>query len=466
MQRTYLTAAAVLVGGLVGWPSGALAQDAPLVFRVPVTGVVEMGLAPFIERAIREAESAGVGVVVLDIDTPGGRVDSAERIADAISDSGVPVYAFVNRRAFSAGALIALATRGIYMRPGSVLGAVTPVDGSGTKASEKIVSAMRSEMRALAEARGLDPAIAEAMVDESLAVPNVVDAGRLLTLTTEEAVRVGYASETDNFSSLLDALGFAGAEVTDFNVNWAERFVRFFSNPVVAPFLLSLGFLGLIIEIKTATFGLAGLAGALSLSLFFGSHLILGLAGWEDLLLVGAGVLFVAAEVLLIPGFGLFGVLGIAGIAAGIYMSLLGSLPSAQDFSRAGSVLITTLVLLLVTGWALLRHLPKSKRMFRSGIFLGTRTDRAIGYESAEKRSDLIGAEGVAATDLRPSGVGIFRDERVDIVSQSEWIEEGTPVRVVSAEGYRQVVRPIGISGEKSAAKDSSDQDPSEVADV
>ena len=333
------------------------------------------------------------------------------------------------------------------MRPGSVLGAVTPVDGSGTKASEKIVSAMRSEMRALAEAHGLDPAIAEAMVDESLAVPNVVDAGRLLTLTTEEAVRIGYASETENFSSLLDDLGFASAEVTDFGVNWAERFVRFFSNPVVAPFLLSLGFLGLIIEVKTATFGLAGLAGALSLSLFFGSHLILGLAGWEDLLLVGAGVLFVAAEVLLIPGFGLFGVLGIAGIAGGIYMSLLGSLPSAQDFSRAGSVLITTLVLLLVTGWALLRHLPKSKRMFQSGIFLGTRTDRAIGYESAEKRSDLIGAEGVAATDLRPSGVGIFRDERVDIVSQSEWIEEGTPVRVVSAEGYRQVVRPIRNDG-------------------
>ena len=477
MQRTYLTAAAVLVGGLVGWPQGALAQDAPVVFRVPVTGVVEMGLAPFIERAIREAESAGVSVVVLDIDTPGGRVDSAERIADAISDSGVPVYAFVNRRAFSAGALIALATRGIYMRPGSVLGAVTPVDGSGTKASEKIVSAMRSEMRALAEAHGLDPAIAEAMVDESLAVPNVVDAGRLLTLTTEEAVRIGYASETENFSSLLDDLGFAGAEVTDFDVNWAERFVRFFSNPVVAPFLLSLGFLGLIIEIKTATFGLTGLAGALSLSLFFGSHLILGLAGWEDLLLVGAGVLFVAAEVLLIPGFGLFGVLGIAGIAGGIYMSLLGSLPSAQDFSRAGSVLITTLVLLLVTGWALLRHLPKSKRMFQSGIFLGTRTDRAIGYESAEKRSDLIGAEGVAATDLRPSGVGIFHDERVDVVSQSEWIEEGTPVRVVSAEGYRLVVRPIRNTGEDTgaadpdggdttSAQDSSDQDPPEAADV
>ncbi len=474
MQRTYLTAAAVLFAGLVSWPSGAHAQDAPLVFRVPVTGTVEMGLAPFIERAIREAESAGVSVVVLDIDTPGGRVDSAERIADAIADSGVPVYAFVNRRAFSAGALIALATRGIYMRPGSVLGAVTPVDGSGTKASEKIVSAMRSEMRALAEAHGLDPAVAEAMVDESLAVPGVVDAGRLLTLTTEEAVRIGYASETEDFTSLLDDLGIAGAEVTDFGVNWAERFVRFFSNPVVAPFLLSLGFLGLIIEIKTATFGLAGLAGALSLSLFFGSHLILGLAGWEDLLLVGAGVLFVAAEVLLIPGFGLFGVLGIAGIAGGIYMSLLGDLPVAENFRTAVTVLTTTLLLLLVTGWALLRHLPKSTRLFQSGIFLGTRTDRAIGYESAERRTDLIGAEGVAATDLRPSGVGLFRDERVDIVSESEWIEEGTPVRVVSAEGYRQVVRPIRNTGEgaggagsdgvdeESVVQESSEQEPSD----
>jgi len=480
MQRTYWTAA-LLVAGLVGWPSGAHAQDAPLVFRVPVTGTVDMGLAPFIERAIREAEGAGVSVVVLDIDTPGGRVDSAERIADAISDSGVPVYAFVNRRAFSAGALIALATQGIYMRPGSVVGAVTPVDGSGTKAPEKIVSAMRSEMRALAEARGLDPAIAEAMVDESLAVPGVVDAGRLLTLTTDEAVRIGYATETEDFATLLDELGVAGAEVTDFGVNWAERFVRFFSNPVVAPFLLSLGFLGIVVEVKTATFGLAGLAGALSLSLFFGSHLILGLAGWEDLLLVGAGALFVAAEVLLIPGFGLFGVLGIAGIAGGIYMSLLGSLPTAADFSQAGSVLSATLVILLVSGWALLRHLPKSTRLFQSGIFLGTRTDRAIGYESSERRTDLVGAEGVAATDLRPSGVGIFDDERVDIVSQSEWIQEGTPVLVVSAEGYRRVVRPIRNKGEDpepatsphpgketqgSSEQEPSDQAPPEVADV
>ena len=336
MTSTFQTIAAVVLGGALTFPATALGQERESVFRVPVTGVVELGLAPFIERAIREAEAAGAEAIVLDIDTPGGRVDAAERIADAIADARVPVYAFVNRRAFSAGALIALATRRVYMRPGSVIGAVTPVDGSGTKASEKIVSAMRSQMRALAEARGLDPQVAEAMVDESIAIPGVIDAGKLLTLTTEEAVGLEYARVTEDFTTLLDDLDLSGAAVHDLEVNWAERLVRFFSHPVVAPFLLSLGFLGLIVEIKTPSVGLAGAAGLLSLSLFFGSHLIIGLAGWEDLLVFGAGVLFFAAEVMIIPGFGFFGLLGLVGMGAGIYMSLLGDCPRRRTSAGRG----------------------------------------------------------------------------------------------------------------------------------
>ena len=449
MSRRIHTVLATLVAVAASLPSMALGQTDGPVFRVPVTGIIELGLAPFIERSIREGEAAGARAIVLDIDTPGGRVDAAERIADAIADAEVPVYAFVNRRAFSAGALISLATRRIYMRPGSVIGAATPVDGAGTKASEKIVSAMRSEMRALAEAHGLDPAVAEAMVDESLAIPDVVEAGKLLTLTTEEAVALGYARGTDDFTSLLGQLNLSGAAVQNLEINWAERLVRFFSHPVVAPFLLSLGFLGLVMEIKTPTVGLAGAAGLLSLSLFFGSHLILGLAGWEDLLVFGGGVLFLAAEVMLIPGFGLFGLLGIVGMGAGVYMSLLGGLPTAADFSRAGGVLTTTLLLILVTAWVFLRRLPKSARLYRSGIFLGARTDKAIGYESAQTRPELVDSEGVAITDLRPSGVGLFDDERIDIVSESEWIESGTPVRIVAAEGYRHVVRALVVDQEQ-----------------
>lgn len=418
------------------------AQEPGLIYRVPVTGIIELGLAPFIERSIRLAEEAGADAVILDIDTPGGRVDAAERIADAIAESKIPVYAFVNRRAFSAGALISLATDRIYMLPGSTIGAATPVDGSGTKASEKIVSAMRSEMRALAEAHGVDPSIAEAMVDESLEVPGVVEVGRLLTLTTDEAVRLGYAIEIDSFESLLVELGQAGAEVTTMEVNWAERLVRFLSHPVVTPFLLSIGFLGLMIEIKTPTLGLAGGAGVLALSLFFGSHLILGLAGWEDLLMVGAGVVFLAVEVLIVPGFGLFGVLGIFGVLGGVYLSLLGSIPTMRDITTAAGILSTSLLLIMVVAWAVLRHLPKSRHLYRSGVFLSAATDAEDGYQSALKRPDLVGIAGVAITDLRPSGVGLFEDERIDIVSESEWIEEGTPIEIVRADGYRHLVRP------------------------
>ena len=420
------------------------AQSPGTVYRVPVTGVVELGLAPYIERSVAEAAAAGMEFVVLDMDTPGGRVDAAERIADAISDSPVPVYTLVNRRAFSAGALIALATRGIYMRPGSVIGAATPVDGSGQKAPEKIVSAMRSEMRALAEAQGLDPNVAAAMVDEDVEIEGVVEAGKLLTLTTDEATAIGYATEVEDLDALLVLLGQENAVVVTSEENWAEHVVRFFSNPVVAPFLLTLGFLGLITEIKTASFGLAGAAGLLSLSLYFGSHMIVGLAGLEDLIIFGVGVALVGVEVFLIPGFGLFGLLGGLGILAGLYLSLLGSLPTSADFTTAALVLSITTIFIVVSAWVMIRTLPGSSRLAKSGIFLLQRTDRATGFESAEPRDDLIGVLGKAITDLRPSGTGLFGQERIDVVSESEWITEGTPIRIISAEGYRHIVRSVG----------------------
>jgi membrane-bound serine protease (ClpP class) len=332
------------------------------------------------------------------------------------------------------------------MRPGSVIGAATPVDGAGETAPEKIVSAMRSEMRALAEARGLDPAIAEAMVDPDIEIEGIDEAGKLLTLTTEEAVRVGYATEVDDMPELLEILDAQGAQVVTSEPNWAEGVVRFFSNPVVAPFLLTLGFLGLITEIKTAGFGLAGVAGLLSLSLFFGSHLIVGLAGWEDIIIFAVGVALLGVEIFLIPGFGLFGVLGVGGMLAGLYLSLVGGLPTSADFTRAGLVLTTTMLLIVVTAWAMIRSLPRSSRFLKSGIILGKGMERAAGYVSATPRRELVGAVGKAITDLRPSGTGLFGDERIDVVSESEWITEGTPIRIVSAEGYRHVVRAVSES--------------------
>ena len=418
-------------------------QNESTVYRVPVTGEIELGLAPYIQRAVKEAAEVGAAALILDIDTPGGRVDAAEIISDALTDSEVPVYSLVNRRAYSAGALIALSTSRIYMRPASVIGAATPVDGTGTKAPEKIVSAMRSQMRALAESNGLEPEVAAAMVDEDIEIDGVVESGKLLTLTTEEAVEIGYAEAIEDLDALLVELGHEGATVVTLELNWAERLVRFFSSSVVSPFLLSLGFLGLLIEIRTPTFGLAGTMGLISLGLFFGSNMIVGLAGLEDVLIVGAGLVLLGIEAFVVPGFGIFGVAGIVAILAGLYMSLLGNIPTMPDFTRAAWVLTSSMLLLIGSAWALIRTLPSSSRLAESGIFLLAKTTSAIGYESAEVRSDLVGKHGTAITDLRPAGTALVGDERIDVVSESEWISAGTPVKILSAEGYRHIVRSV-----------------------
>lgn len=428
-------------------PAGA--QETPVaaepragaVYRIPVTGVVELGLAPFIARSLDEAAAAGASAAVLDIDTPGGRVDAAEQIADAIGDARVPVYAYVNRRALSAGALIALATDGIFMRPGSTLGAATPITGDGEKASEKIVSAMRSEFRALAEAAELDPLVAEAMVDEDVEIPGVVERGKLLTLSTTEAVGLGYATEVEDWDGMLGVLSADGAGVVTTAPNWAERVVRFLTHPLVSPFLLSLGFLGLLIEVKTPAFGLAGLTGLGSLGLFFGSHLIIGLAGWEVLILLAVGAVLLLVEAFVLPGFGVAGVLGMLAIAASIVLSLVGQMPTMGDFMVAMQVLGTSVLIVGLVGWQLLKRLPDDRRAHR--LFLNDSLTRELGYTSSVSRTELVGVEGVAVTDLRPAGTARFGEESVDVVSSGGWVKAGTAVRIVQAEGYRHVVEPI-----------------------
>jgi membrane-bound serine protease (ClpP class) len=299
------------------------------VYRVPVSGVIELGIAPFLERSIREAAEAGAAAIIIDIETPGGRVDAAQRIVKAITNSEIPIYALVNTHAWSAGAMIALAADSIFMTPGSSIGAATPVSGAGEKAPEKIVSAMRGEFRALAERRGLDPRIAEAMVDEEIAIEGVVESGKLLTLTAREAIDLGVAAgEVDDFDGLIAELGIEGSETVVAEINWAEGLVRFLSHPMVAPLLLSIGMLGLIIEIKTPSFGLAGATGILALGAFFGSHLIIGLAGWEEVILLGVWLVDLAFEVFVVPGFGIAGLIAIFSFGAGTFLALLSSLPT------------------------------------------------------------------------------------------------------------------------------------------
>jgi membrane-bound serine protease (ClpP class) len=431
-----LTLAALPVLALAG------RAQAPAVYRIAVTGTIENGLAPYVTRGLKEAEQAKAVAVFLDIDTPGGRIDAAERIADAVRASRVPVYAYVNPRAYSAGALIAIASNGIYMRPGAVIGAATPVDGQGVKASEKMVSAMRAEFRAMAEQRGLDPRLAEAMVDDDVEIPGVVEKGRLLTLSTGEALRLGFAKgQVGEESELLRAIGHPRAQIITVEPNWAEGIVRFLTNPLVAPLLLSLGILGVVAEIKAGVFGIGGVLSIVSLGLFFGSSFILGLAGWEEVLLLGLGVVALAAEVFVIPGFGVAGVTGILAIAASMVLAMVGGHPTSSDVAQALAILGASFFITAAVTYAWLRHLPSSDRF--SGLLLKGAGHRSEGFTSAPSRTELVGRSGVALTDLRPAGAARIADERIDVVTEGEYVPLGSRVELIRSDGYRHVVKRV-----------------------
>ena len=421
------------------------AVQAQQVSRIVITGTIELGLAPYVRRSVREANEADATAIVLDIDTFGGRIDAAQQIVTAVIASEIPVYALVSHNAWSAGAMIALAADSIFMTPGSSIGAATPVSGAGVKASEKVVSAMRGEFRALAERRGLDPRIAQAMVDEDIQIEGVSDSGKLLTLTNREAVELNVAAaEVEGLDDLLKILDLEDATVSTVGINWAETLVRFLSNPIVAPILLSICTLGIILEIKTPSFGVAGMIGLGALGAFFGSHLLVGLAGWEEVILLGVGLIALLVEVFVVPGFGIAGIVSIVCIGTATFLALLGALPTWNEVARASGVMIAAAMIVAVTLGVLLRHLPNSGRL--RGILLRTATDKSLGYVAEPARDDLIGAEGVAVTDLRPSGTVQVGGERLDVVSETGYVAKGASVRLIRAEGYRHVVEPVEIS--------------------
>lgn len=419
---------------------GPAAGQRPVVYRVPVTGTIELGLAPFVRRSLREAERAGARAVVLDVNTLGGRVDAALEIVDAISRAGLPVYAFVDPRAISAGALISVAADSIFLTPDALIGASTVVDAQGQAASEKAQSAMRAQYRALAERHGRDPRIGEAMVDPDIGIPGVVDKGKLLTLTAHEAARVGYGIEVPDFAALLAAVRLPDAEVVTTRPNWAEGLVRFLTHPIVAGILLPLGVLGLMVELRVPGFGLAGGVGLGALALFFGSHLIVGLAGWEDVILLGAGVILLAVEIFVLPGFGVAGILGLVCVGLAVFLALLGDLGTWHDVLRATGTMASTFLVVAAGLYLIVRQLPRGERSL--GILLRAETAKMAGYVSGDVRSDLVGSVGVAVVDLRPSGTALFGEQRVDVVSDGGFVLKGRRVRAIRAEAYRLVVLP------------------------
>ncbi len=430
----------------------AAQTSAPVVYVVPIDGMIDLGLAPFLSRTIGEAKEAGAAAVLLDINTFGGRVDAAVAMRDTLLNSPVRTIAFVNQRAISAGALIALACETIVMTQGGTIGAAAPVLGGASEskpADEKTVSYVRKEFRATAEVRSRPPEFAEAMVDADVEIAGVTAKGKLLTLTTSEALEHKVAEFTAlTVDAALEAAGLPRADVRYARQTWAETFVRFLTNPLVSSLLMTVGFLGLLVEIRTPGFAAPGIIGLLSLGLFFWGHWIVRLAGWEELLLVSLGVVLIALEVFVLPGVTVAGVAGVIALMAGLGMTLVGAGATASIIIGALGRVAMSLLLAMATAFALLRVLPKLS--FGRRLVLATGMDSGIGYVSApEKDHQWLGRTGTALSPLRPAGHAEIDGARVDVVSDGSFIDAGAAIEVTRVDGNRIVVRLLAPQQEK-----------------
>ena len=417
-----------------------------VVYVAPIEGMIDLGLAPFVQRVLDEAVQERAAAVILEINTFGGRVDAAVLIRDALLNARVPTVAFINKRAISAGALISLATEKIIMSGGGTIGAATPVQmgqpgAPAQPVEEKTVSYVRKEFRSTAEARKRPPLVAEAMVDADVEIPGLIQKGKLLTLTTEEALKHKVADfRSDNLESALEQLGLGGAQIRRVAPNWAEDLVRFLTNPIVSSLLMTVGMLGIFLEIRTPGFGLPGALGVSSLALFFWGHWLVQLAGWEELLLVASGIVLLVLEIFVIPGFGFAGVLGIGALIAGLGLSLIGGGATWQFIALAIGQVMISILLAVAASLLFLRVLPRLP--FGRQLILDTGLEAEEGYASApESDTRWLGKKGTSLSPLRPAGIAEFDGERVDVVSDGGFIDVGMLIIVTRVDGNRIVVR-------------------------
>ena len=428
-----------------------------IIYRVPIEGVIDLGLPPYIKRVIKEAEDSKINAIVFEINTFGGRVDAATQIKDAILSSEIQTIAFINRRAISAGALISLSCEKIFMTGGGLIGAATAVDMSGKKGSEKVISFMREEMASTAEQRGRNKDIARGMVDEELSFTHLIlnqdsilvndiegrKEGKLISLTTDQALKYQIADGVaEDINFVLDSLGYKSVQIVEKSENWSEDIVRFLTNPVVASLLTTFGFLGILFELQSPGWGIPGFVGLTCLVLSLSASYIAQLATMSDLLFVFAGIGMVLVEILVIPGFGIIGIGGFGLMIYGLYLLLLPDIPVGDEIvGQAMDGFFIGLVGAIIGLIFLARFMIKTK--FWKQLTSPEVQKKIDGFSNSFGWESLKGKNGIADTDLHPSGWIRVENERVFVVSEGDFIEKGAKINVLSVDGNRIVVREL-----------------------
>uniref|UniRef100_UPI00406CB53D NfeD family protein n=1 Tax=Peribacillus sp. FSL E2-0159 TaxID=2975289 RepID=UPI00406CB53D len=429
----------VLLFGLLftmsSFGGSTVSANEKIVYHVPIEETVEKGLSAFLERALTTAEAADADLVVFEVNTPGGAVDAAGEIAKLLSDSPIKTVAYVNNRALSAGAYISLSADEIYMVPSATMGSAAVIDSTGNAASKKAQSYWLAAMKTAAEQNGRDPIYAQAMADVDIDLPEYgAEKGKLLTFTAEQAKKAGYSEGTvSGKAELYSILGVEDADIRSIEESFPEKLARFLTNPIVVPILLTIAGIGIVMELFSPGFGIPGVIGITSLVLFFYGHLVAGITGYESLAMFIIGVILVLVE-FFIPG-GIIGLLGFTAIVGSLFLAT--GDPVHMTISLLIAVTVSILVFIL-----LVKVFGKQMKFFKKMILTdATKTEQ--GYVSNPNRLDLLGVEGKALTDLRPSGTALVKEERVDVVTEGSFISKGSSIIIIKVEGSRVVVREI-----------------------
>jgi membrane-bound serine protease (ClpP class) len=429
-----------------------------LIYTIDIKRDIDNTTQLYLSNGLAEARSLNADAILIHLNTYGGQVDMADSMRTAILYSPIPVYVFIDNNAASAGALISIAAKKIFMRKGANIGAATVVNQTGEAMPDKYQSYMRAMIRSTAEAHGRDtivqgrdtilrwrrdPAIAEAMVDERVIVPNLIDSGKVLTLTAEEAVRWRYC---DGIAETVDqvvtqCLAYPDYELRAYSPSWLDNIKGFLMSPAIQSILILIIIGGIYFELQTPGIGFPSAAAIMAAIMYFAPLYIDGLAqNWEILLFI-AGILLVAVEMFVIPGFGVAGIGGIIFVITGLTLSLLDNFNfdfenvTPPDFGRA------TLTVLLGLGAAFILMLWLSDRIGRAGLFhkIALNTDLEASV-TVTVPTGITGRTGIAETVLRPSGKVRIDDEWYDGVSESGFIEKGATVKVVRFENSQVYV--------------------------
>ena len=429
--RRFLTLI-LIIGALISFNGAASAAGETYV--IPIQGDIDNGNWLFIQRSYNTALANGATAIIFDIDTYGGYLDSAISIADLILACPVPSYCYVNK-GLSAGSLIALAGETLLMAPGATIGAAEPRLLNQT-ADPKVISMWAGKLTAVAEARGRDGLIAAAFADADIEIEGLTERGKLVTLTSAQAIEYELADGICNNRAELIAEFDLSAAVVEMEKSFQEKAGGLLSDPWISIILLTLGIAGIVIEVLTAgSFGLFGTVGLVSFALYFMGHFWAGNIGVGAILLFLIGLILIVLEIFVIPGFGVTGVLGILAVFASL---LLASPNFNQALLTLGGSLAAAILIIVIT----LRN--KKTRKVWGKLILAQKLATDEGFVSHdESLSTNLGKRGKAITTLRPAGTADIEGRRLDVVTSGEFIVAGSSVEVILVEGTRVVVREI-----------------------